>query len=81
MADCICLFGLGHLEAFPVDTHIKNVLQREYPQGFPFERYGRMAGIIQQYLFYYDLKGCMRQACKGQKRLLTGVNLTNIVNG
>ena len=71
MADCICLFGLGHLEAFPVDTHIKNVLQREYPQGFPFERYGRMAGIIQQYLFYYDLKG-LHEA--GMQRTKTAVD-------
>ncbi|MBQ8945593.1 MAG: 8-oxoguanine DNA glycosylase [Lachnospiraceae bacterium] len=30
VADCICLFGLHHLDAFPVDTHIKQVLEREY---------------------------------------------------
>ena len=30
VADCICLFALHLLEAFPVDTHIKQVLEREY---------------------------------------------------
>ena len=80
VADCICLFGLHHLEAFPVDTHIKQVLEREYGEsptgrkevsrtrdrlvtrssgidaGFPFERYGKYAGVIQQYIFYYELQ-------------------------
>jgi len=30
VADCICLFALHHLESFPIDTHIKQVLEREY---------------------------------------------------
>ena len=55
VADCICLFGLHHLRAFPVDTHIRQILDREYPDGFPFERYRGYEGIMQQYLFYYDL--------------------------
>lgn len=55
VADCICLFGLHHLQAFPVDTHIKKVLKTHYPQGFPFALYKGYEGVIQQYLFYYDL--------------------------
>ena len=55
VADCICLFALHHIEAFPVDTHIERVLKEQYPQGFPFERYAGFAGILQQYAFYYDL--------------------------
>lgn len=64
VADCICLFGLHHLEAFPIDTHIKQILEREYPPhprqkssgtSFPFDRYGEYAGVIQQYMFYYEL--------------------------
>lgn len=57
VADCICLFGLHHLEAFPVDTHIRQVLDREYPDGFPFGRYEGFAGVIQQYIFYKELVG------------------------
>lgn len=57
VADCICLFALHQTEAFPVDTHIRKVLEHTYPQGFPYDRYGRNAGIMQQYIFYYDLMG------------------------
>ena len=53
VADCISLFGLHHIDAFPVDTHIRQILDLHYPDGFPFERYQGYAGIIQQYLFYY----------------------------
>lgn len=56
VADCICLFGLHQLEAFPVDTHIKKVLEQYYPDNFPFEQYKGYEGVIQQYIFYYDLK-------------------------
>lgn len=57
VADCICLFGLHQLDAFPVDTHIRQVMENRYTEGFPFERYRGFAGVIQQYIFYYDLKG------------------------
>lgn len=56
VAECICLFALHHTQAFPVDVHINRVLAGRYPQGFPFEQYQGYAGILQQYLFYYDLK-------------------------
>lgn len=56
VADCICLFGLHHLDAFPVDTHIRRAVEEHYPHGFPFEKYGGFAGVMQQYIFYYDLK-------------------------
>lgn len=55
VADCICLFGLHHLDAFPVDTHIKQVLENQYPKGFPKRKYKGFRGVLQQYIFYYDL--------------------------
>lgn len=55
VADCICLFGLHHVGAFPVDTHVKQILEAYYPQGFPMERYKGYAGILQQYMFYYKV--------------------------
>ena len=55
VSDCICLFALQKKEAFPIDTHIRQVLLEHYPDGFPFERYENFSGILQQYIFYYDL--------------------------
>lgn len=55
VADCICLFGLHHMDAFPVDTHIRKAMDAHYPSGFPFEQYAGYAGVMQQYIFYYDL--------------------------
>lgn len=56
VADCICLFALHHMDAFPVDTHIKQVLDAHYRRGFPNRRYHGMRGIMQQYMFYYDTR-------------------------
>lgn len=59
VADCICLFALHHIESFPIDTHIRQVLEREYGSGygdaFPFSRYRDHLGVIQQYMFYGEL--------------------------
>lgn len=55
VADCICLFALHHMDAFPVDTHIQKVLDARYDGKFPFEKYRGCAGVMQQYIFYYDL--------------------------
>ena len=57
VADCICLFALHKMEAFPKDTHINKVLAARYPNGFPFDRYHDCGGVLQQYLFFYDLNG------------------------
>lgn len=57
VAECVCLFGFHYVDAFPVDTHIAQVLERHYPDGFPFKRYKGFAGILQQYIFYDELHG------------------------
>ncbi len=57
VADCICLFGLHHLQAFPVDTHIRQALEAHYRRGFPHRRYRDCQGVLQQYIFYYELLG------------------------
>ena len=55
VAECICLFALHHIDAFPVDTHIRQMLDEHYPKGFPLRRYKGFAGVMQQYAFYYEL--------------------------
>lgn len=56
VANCICLFGLHHVEAFPIDTHIKQLMEKYYPEGLDLKPYEGMAGIIQQYLFYAEIR-------------------------
>ena len=54
VADCICLFGLGCKEAFPIDTWIRRIINDYYEGRFPIERYSSSAGVLQQYMFYYE---------------------------
>ena len=54
VADCVRLFGLHHLEAFPIDTHIKQVIDREYGGKMPEWVHIKYAGVFQQYIFYYE---------------------------
>lgn len=55
VANCICLFGLHHIDAFPVDTHVKQILNMHYPNGIDLTKYNGAAGIIQQYMFYHKI--------------------------
>ena len=55
VANCILLFSLHYLDAFPVDTHIRKILDREYDGELPDWAFGKYAGLFQQYLFYYNL--------------------------
>lgn len=55
VADCICLFALHHLQAFPIDTHIHQAMEAHYKRGFPKRRYKGIEGVFQQYIFYYEL--------------------------
>lgn len=72
LADCVCLFGLRHGEAVPVDTHIwQAAVERDFPEwrdksctetryraiGDLFrERYGELAGFAHQIVFCARLK-------------------------
>ena len=53
VANCVSLFGLHHVDAFPVDVWIRRILENEYPGGYPKEIYSPYNGIFQQYMFYY----------------------------
>ncbi|MDR1892587.1 MAG: DNA-3-methyladenine glycosylase [Oscillospiraceae bacterium] len=56
VADCVLLFGLGRVEAFPVDVWIKRVLFDLYDGALP-DIAAPYAGIAQQYLFHYIRTG------------------------
>ncbi len=63
VADCIALMGYGRLEAFPIDTWSKRVLEKAYFHGRPQKiaklheyaerKWGRYAGYAQQYLYWH----------------------------
>ena len=53
VASCVSLFGLHHLDAFPIDVWVKRILENEYPDGYPYERYHPYNGVCQQYMFAY----------------------------
>ena len=55
VSNCICLFGMHQLDAFPVDVHIKRIINREYNGELPDWAFGKYAGLFQQYIFYYEL--------------------------
>jgi len=53
VANCAVLFGLGHMEAFPIDVWMKRALKENFPENFDPETLGEFAGLAQQYIFYY----------------------------
>lgn len=65
VANCIQLFGLHKVDAFPIDTWVKHIMNDMYgfkesdTRGmaqFAEERFGTLAGYAQQYLFFYYRK-------------------------
>ncbi|NLT40443.1 MAG: DNA-3-methyladenine glycosylase 2 family protein [Clostridiales bacterium] len=57
VASCVMLFGLGHTEAFPVDTWMRRALRDNFGPGFDPSVFGPDAGFAQQYIFYYSRWG------------------------
>lgn len=53
VANCVVLFGLGHMEAFPIDVWMKRALSEHFPPDFDPQSLGSYAGLAQQYIFYY----------------------------
>ena len=60
VASCICLFGLHHVDAFPVDTWIRRILMEQYAprcENFRGLTDGRLCeALVQKYFSRY--KGC-----------------------
>lgn len=62
IADCVMLYSYGKGDSFPTDVWIKRVVEELYLhreaslkdiQEFAKKEFGEMAGMAQQYLFYY----------------------------
>jgi N-glycosylase/DNA lyase len=70
VADCFLLYGLGRMEAAPVDVWIHRIVSELYFKGrkvsrlmtarFLHERFKDWAGYVQLYLFDYARRGILR---------------------
>lgn len=54
VASCASLFGFARYGSFPIDVWIKRVIDKYYGDSFDVSLFGDYAGIVQQYLFYYE---------------------------
>jgi len=56
VANCIALFGMYLIEAFPIDVWIKRILETHYHGNFPLKYWNLqdIGGIVQQYMFFYE---------------------------
>lgn len=59
VAECVLLYGMGRLEAFPLDVWMKRAMTDLFPDLTP-EDFGQYAGIAQQYIFHYCRSNCCR---------------------
>ena len=57
VANCVVLFGLQMLDAFPIDVWMKKALKAHYEGGFDPQIFAPYAGIAQQYMFYFARSG------------------------
>lgn len=53
VASCTALFGLGNLEAFPVDVWMKRAIDKYFGGTLDPSVFGEYAGVAQQYIFHY----------------------------
>lgn len=54
VANCTMLFGFGRTGSFPIDVWIKRILDKYYGGAFDTSPYPDTAGIMQQFMFYYE---------------------------
>lgn len=67
VADCILLFGFNRYEVFPIDVWVRRVMNNLYIKNeeeskvsrvqiekLAVDKYGKLAGLAQQYLFYWE---------------------------
>lgn len=53
VANCVTLFGLHHLNAFPIDVWIQRIIDEQYSGNYPINQYSPYNGIYQQYMYMY----------------------------
>ena len=54
VANCIMLFAFARTGRFPVDVWIQRIEDKYYGGHFDCTPYPETAGIMQQFMFYYE---------------------------
>ena len=54
VANCVMLFAYARTARFPVDVWIQRIVDRYYNGCFDCSKYPETAGIMQQFMFYYE---------------------------
>lgn len=54
VANCVALFAYGRTACVPIDVWISRAIENDCGGESPFGLFGQNAGIIQQYIFYYE---------------------------
>jgi len=54
VANCVMLFAYARTARFPVDVWIQRIVDRYYNGSFDCSKYPGTAGIMQQFMFYYE---------------------------
>ena len=54
VANCVCLFGYGRKSCVPVDVWISRAVRHELQGASLEDLFGGRAGIMQQYVFFYE---------------------------
>lgn len=77
VGDCVLLFGLRHMTAFPVDVWVRRAVEQLYFRGrrrspreiraFARDRFGALAGYAQQHLYAYA-RAHLRDAGRSARR-------------
>ena len=54
VANCVMLFAYARTGRFPIDVWIQRIVDRYYNGSFDCSKYLETAGIMQQFMFYYE---------------------------
>lgn len=54
VANCVMLFAYARTSRFPIDVWIQRIVDRYYGGSFDCSKYPETAGIMQQFMFYYE---------------------------
>lgn len=77
VANCIALFSLKEHSSFPIDVHIKQIIDREFNGHIDLSWCKGYEGIVQHYMFYNEIHGGRKMLESMDNMTLCGVIIYN----